>query len=201
MKIYLTRHGETEWNKAGRMQGWQNSNLTERGIENAEKLGASLNNVNFHRIYCSPLGRAIETANCIRGDRDIEIMTHDLLKEMGFGLWEGMEFSKIEELYPTQKYNFWNKPHLYEPVEGESFDELICRARMVLDEVINNNDCENVLIVSHAALIKAIYITINNHPIENFWAPPFINDTSLTIFEIKDKEIEIILEADISHLD
>ena len=44
MKIYITRHGETEWNKAGRMQGWKNSNLSEKGIENAKKLGKSLNN-------------------------------------------------------------------------------------------------------------------------------------------------------------
>lgn len=201
MKIYITRHGETEWNKAGRMQGWKNSNLSEKGIENARKLGESLNHIDFDCIYCSPLGRAIDTAKCIRGDKSTEIITKDSLKEMGFGLWEGMEHTKVEKLYATQQFNLWNKPHLYEPVEGESFEELLCRTRQVLNEIINNTEHENILIISHAILIKAIYAIIKNYSLEDFWNPPFMHDTCLTILEIQDNEINIILEADVSHLD
>ena len=57
MKIYITRHGETKWNIQGRMQGWKNSDLTEKGIENAKKLGKSLKEINFDCIYSSPSGR------------------------------------------------------------------------------------------------------------------------------------------------
>lgn len=200
MKIYITRHGETEWNRAGKMQGWKNSNLTEKGIENAKKLGESLKQINFDCIYCSPLGRAVETAKCIRGDKETQIVLKESLKEMGFGLWEGMEHIKVEELYPNQKFNFWNKPNLYEPVEGESFEQLLCRARQALDEIISNTEHENILIVSHAIFIKAIYGIIKNYPIEEFWNPPFIYDTCLSILEIKNDKINIILEADVSHL-
>lgn len=200
MKIYITRHGETEWNKAGKMQGWKNSNLTEKGIENAKKLGESLKQINFDCIYCSPLGRAVETAKCIRGDKETQIVLKESLKEMGFGLWEGMEHIKVEELYPNQKFNFWNKPNLYEPVEGESFEQLLCRARQALGEIISNTEHENILIVSHAIFIKAIYGIIKNYSIEEFWNPPFIYDTCLSILEIKNDKINIILEADVSHL-
>lgn len=201
MKIYITRHGETEWNKVGRMQGWKNSNLSEKGIENAKKLGESLNHIDFDCIYCSPLGRAIDTAKCIRGNKSTEIITKESLKEMGFGLWEGMEHTKVEELYAAQQFNLWNKPHLYEPVQGESFEELLCRTREVLNEIINNNEHENILIVSHAILIKAIYAIIKNYSLEDFWNPPFMHDTCLTVLEIQDHEISIVLEADVSHLD
>lgn len=201
MKIYITRHGETKWNIQGRMQGWKNSDLTEKGIENAKRLGISLKKINFDCIYSSPLGRAIETANYIKGDKDTQIIIKDSLKEMGFGLWEGMEHSKVEELYPEQRFNFWNKPHLYRAVDGESFEELLFRARQILNEIINNTSCENILVVSHAGFIKAIYAILKNYSLEEFWNPPFMTDTCLTILEVENNKISIILEADISHLD
>ena len=83
MKLYITRHGETEWNKISKMQGWQNSALTEKGIENAIKLSERLNDIDFAHIYSSPLGRALDTAKYIRGNRSIEIITCEELKEIG----------------------------------------------------------------------------------------------------------------------
>jgi len=201
MKIYITRHGATQWNKEGRMQWWQDSNLTEIGADNAIKLGESLQHIDFDYIYCSPLGRAYDTAKYIRGNKNTEIIKIDELKEMGFGAWEGMDHEKVKELYPSQQFNFWNKPHLYESVDGESFEELIQRVKKVLFDIINNTSGENILIVTHTAVIKAIYSIIKNYSLEDFWSKPFMYDTSLTILEVIDKKIEIILEADISHLD
>src|SRR5690554_4521335 len=91
MKIYLTRHGQTEWNVIGKLQGWGNSNLTEKGIENAKRLSQRLKEVNFDYVYSSPQQRALDTAKLIRGDRNIEINVLDDLREIGFGSWEGME--------------------------------------------------------------------------------------------------------------
>lgn len=54
MKLYIIRHGQTEWNLAGRLQGWQNSNLTEEGIKNAERLSDRLKDIHFDYIYSSP---------------------------------------------------------------------------------------------------------------------------------------------------
>ena len=200
MKIYITRHGETQWNKEGRMQGWNNSDLTEKGKDCARKLGQRLNHIDFDCIYCSPLGRAIETANHIKGHKDIKIIINEDLKEMGFGSWEGMEHTKIEELNKEQQYHFWNKPHLYEPIDGESYQELIERVKKALNDIINNDCGENILIIAHAAVIKAIYLIIKNHSLEEFWGPPFMEGTSLTVLEIDGDKKRFILEGDISHL-
>lgn len=201
LKIYITRHGETQWNNEGRMQGWNNSDLTEKGREDARKLGERLKHVDFDCIYCSPLGRAIETANQIKGNKDIKIEMNDDLKEMGFGAWEGMEHTKIKERYEEQQFNFWNKPQLYESIEGESYQELIDRVGNVLNNIINNACGENILIVAHAAVIKAIYLIIKNDSLEEFWKPPFMEGTSLTVLEVTGDEKVFILEGDISHLD
>lgn len=201
MKIYVTRHGETQWNREGRLQGWKNSNLTQNGIENAKKLGESLKDIDFDCIYCSPLGRAVDTANYIRGDKDTKIITVDELREMNFGSWEGMEHARVEELYTTQSFNLWNKPHLYEPIDGESFQELFDRVNKALNDIIKNSTAENVLLVSHAVVIKAIYATVKGHSLEHLWDPPYMKDTCLTILEAIDDEVKIVLEADVSHLD
>lgn len=200
MKIYITRHGETQWNKEGRMQGWKDSNLTEKGIDNAKKLGDSLKHIDFDYIYCSPLGRAIDTAKYIRGNKDTEIVINESLKEMGFGKWEGMKREEVKELYAKQQFNFWNKPHLYKPIDGESFDELIYRVDKALNDIIDNAKGKSILIVSHTVVIKAIYLIIKNYPLEDFWNPPFMYDTCLTVLEVQDRKIEVTLEADISHL-
>lgn len=201
MKIYLTRHGETEWNRERRTQGWKNSNLTRKGIESAKRLGNSLKNIDFACIYSSPLGRALDTAKHIRGDRDIGIKINDSLKEMGFGAWEGMIDTEIQEQYPEELHNYWNEPHLFEPVGGESYDELINRVRRVLDNIISSSPGENVLVVTHAAVIKAIYVIIKNTSLENFWDMPYVYGTCLSIIEVTGKETRFTLEADISHLD
>lgn len=200
MKIYITRHGETEWNKEGRMQGWENSRLTDKGIANAKRLGESLNSIDFDCIYCSPLGRTVETAEYIRGERDIKIILNDSLKEMCFGVWDGMMHSEVKEIFPEQHKNFWEKPRLYEPIQGESYPEFIERVRIGFYDMVSNAQGENILIVTHAGVKKAIYSFLKNIPIENFWDPPYMYDTCLTVLEKNENEIRFILEGDISHL-
>ena len=201
LKFYITRHGETEWNKAGKMQGWKNSSLTEKGAANAKTLGRSLKHIEFDCIYCSPLGRAVETANHIRGDKTTEIVFWEDLKEMGFGVWEGLRHEEIEEMYPDEHYNFWNKPHLYSSIEGESYQELIDRVRKALEDIVKDAKGENILIVAHAAVIKAIFTIIKKHSLEEFWKPPYMHDTCLSIIEATNDELSFILEADVSHLE
>ena len=201
LKLYITRHGETEWNILKKMQGWKNSNLTHKGIKNAIKLGEQLKDIEFSNIYSSPLGRALETANYVKGNRDMEIEIHEGLKEMGFGLWEGIENDVVLELYGEEHYNFWNKPHLYKPSGGESFDELFKRVEDVLKYISQNAKGENVLIVSHAVTIKAIYSIVKGYELKDLWNMRFIEGTSLSILEINDDKMEFILEGDTSHLD
>jgi broad specificity phosphatase PhoE len=200
LKVYITRHGETKWNAEGKMQGWQNSGLTEKGIANAKKLGEHLHNINFDYICCSPLGRAVETASHIIGDKATQIVYNEAFKEMGFGTWEGMYHEDIKEQFSEQQDNFWNAPHLYTPIDGENYKLFIDRVRSGFEGLIKYNKSENILLVTHAAVIKAIFTIIENRSLKDFWSPPFTYDTCLSILEVENGKIRVLMEPDISHL-
>ena len=202
MKIYIARHGQTKWNTEKRMQGWLDSSLTLKGIEDAKKLGKSLEHVEFDSIYSSPLGRAYDTAKYIRGNRDIEIIKMESFKEMNFGKWEGMFDSVVRESYPEEHKNFWKQPHLFKTDQGEDFESLIMRVKVAFQDLIESKvqSSENILLVTHTCVIKSILSIVNNYELKDFWNPPFIYATSLTVIEANCNEIKLVIAADISHL-
>lgn len=200
MKIYLVRHGETEWNIEGKMQGWEDSKLTEQGVQNAQSLGQYLEDIEFDCAYSSPLGRTIETTENILGEKKCSIILKDAFKEMNFGVFEGMYHQDIKEKYPEQHKNLWYNPHLYEPINGETFKELIDRVEKGLQDIIENCKGENVLLVTHAGVIKAIYLIIKKCSLDKFWSGPFIYQTCVTVIEVVDNEMKITIEADTPHL-
>ena len=201
MKIYITRHGETEWNREKRMQGRKDSPLTVKGIEDARRLKQRLEHIEFDGIYTSPLGRAMETAEIIRGHRKLEIERISDFMEMDFGDWEGRTVEEIEKSYGEKYRTFWHRPEMYETIGGESFQEMLKRVQGGLNLIIKNAEKEdNILLVAHAVVIKSIYALVKNIPLKEFWNPPFMHGTNLTILEVKKDKKEFLLEGDISHL-
>lgn len=198
MKLYITRHGQTQWNTIKKLQGWKDSPLTEEGIKRAEKLAKRLKSIDFDKIYSSPQKRALDTAK-ILNYKDIEIVTLDELKELGLGKWEGMRLPEVEKEYPEEYYLYFNKPHLYKPLGGETYDELFLRVKSALEHILEQKD-ENVLIVSHGVTIKAIIALLKDMKIEDFVKMKVYTGTSLTVFEIDDDKINSILEGDDSHI-
>ncbi|TWT00138.1 histidine phosphatase family protein [Planomicrobium sp. CPCC 101079] len=195
LTLYITRHGETEWNTQKKMQGWQDSPLTENGIENALCLRDRMNPIPLDIIYASPSGRTRKTANLIRGNRSIPILLNDNLKEINMGTWEGKTLLAIQEEEPAAFYAFWNAPNDYVSNGGESFYETVERVREVLKQIEHKYPSGNVLIVTHSVVIKCLFTIFNNNGIENLWDPPFIEDTSLTIVEKSDEGYQLILEG------
>lgn len=200
LKIFLTRHGETEWNIQKRMQGWSDSNLTENGVQNALALGKRLKEVTYEAIYTSPSGRTVATSKLIKGERDIPLIMDKRLKEIHLGDWEGQTSTDIEKLNPIEFHLFWNSPNLYRPISGESFTELQQRVLEVLNFIRDQHPSGNILIVTHAVVLKTILAFFKRYPLEKLWDPPFIHGTSLSIIEWDGKEANIILEADMSHV-
>lgn len=197
--LYITRHGETEWNTEGRMQGWNDSPLTNLGINQAYWLYERLKEMDFHAIYSSPAGRAYKTAEILKGGRDIEIIAHDALKEMNLSEWEGLDQNQIKKKDEEQFYNYWKAPQLYKSMGGEDFVELQHRVTSGIREIVENHKDETILIVTHTMALKALMASLRNKPISTMWDPPFIKQTSLTIIEIDDDKIKIKMYADDSH--
>lgn len=198
MKIYITRHGKTEWNTIGKLQGWLDSPLTEEGIERAEKLSHRLKTIDFDHIYSSPQKRALDTAKILNtGQGDIKIL--DELRELGLGKWQGMKIEEVEKTYPEEYYLYFNDPKSYKSLEGEDFHELFSRVKKALKKIIDGQG-ENVLIVSHGVTIKAIIAVLKEMDMEDFVDIQVYTGTSLTVFELNEERFQCLVEGDDSHL-
>lgn len=199
IRLYITRHGQTEWNIEKRMQGWCDSKLTEMGRKNAAALGEKLKNVEFNAIYASPLDRTMNTAQLIRGNREVEIIPEPAFMEINLASWEGMTTDEIEKEDPVQFRNFWDNPQEYFQENGESFEDVQKRALRGIERIIKEQTEGNVLVATHTVVIKTLLAHFKGLNMNQLWDPPFIHDTCLSIIELEGDEARLVLEADMSH--
>ena len=168
MKIYLVRHGETDWNQAGLLQGQTDIALNAQGLEQAREAAERLKEVPFEIAFCSPLIRAKRTAETIIGDRKITLTADERLRELNFGPWEGVDIRTIKD---AASQPFTN-PGSYIPPEGaESFAQLYKRSGEFVDQVLLplEGTYETVLVVAHGGVNRSILNPVLNIPVNDFW--------------------------------
>ncbi|WP_102272726.1 histidine phosphatase family protein [Cytobacillus massiliigabonensis] len=200
LHLYIIRHGETEWNIEKRMQGRLDSDLTEKGKNDALLLGERLKDTVFERIISSPSQRTVDTAMHVCGKRHIPIETDERLMEIALGAWQGKTEDEIKALFPAQHDLYWNHPSMYENPEGESFIDVMNRVASFLEELMDTNPSGNVLVVTHGVVLKTLYLLCRDASIDQLWDPPFIHGTSLTIVKLHNNgEKELILEGCMAH--
>lgn len=170
-KIYLTRHGQTEWNVEKRMQGQGDSPLTALGISQATALGERLKYVPIDVVYSSSAGRAMRTAEIIVGQRNIPILPQHRLQEIHIGRWSGMLMSDVERLFPTEAHNFWHCPAEYVPQEGgETYKQLVDRSGAMMEKIASENNGRTPLVVCHGIVLKALFCYFRNQPLADIAA-------------------------------
>lgn len=145
MKLYVIRHGETNYNIEYKICGISEAYLTDQGILQAKQAKDKLEGITFDKVLVSPLKRAIQTASIIS---DQTFIIDDRLQEINFGIFEGK--SRDIQSFKSIKYNLG----MHYP-SGENFLEVIHRVYSLLDELKNSN-YDNVLIVCHGGIIRAI---------------------------------------------
>ncbi|WP_343009684.1 histidine phosphatase family protein [Clostridium celatum] len=155
--IYLTRHGQTLWNIEKRLQGRGNSPLTEDGIERAKELRDRIKGMNIDVIYSSPIERALNTANIIKGDKNIEVITDDGLMEMCFGDYEGRRTDEVMKENPSWDIGLIMKGNtILSAPNGENLAEVRDRVSKTMDRIIEENRGKTILIVAHGITLKAL---------------------------------------------
>lgn len=201
MKLILIRHGETDWNKKHRFQGRADIPLNDYGRELAILTRERMPYIPYDRVYSSPLIRAAETANILlegRPERN-EIRLDPRIIELDFGVYEG---SNIEEAGANPEhplYNMLHHPELYSPAdEAESFEQLIDRCRRFLDDEILplEEQCSNVLVVAHGALIRGIVCAAGRKEVKDFWGCRYFN-CCVTTLDISAGVITLEREAEV----
>lgn len=202
MKLYLFRHGQTDWNKAHRFQGRIDIPLNDYGRELARITARQWPIVPYDRVYCSPLVRAVETAQIIldgRPEKEL-IKTDERIVEFGFGACEGHVIDEAARDPKNPMYNLLHHPEDYVPIEGaESFLDLVARAGAFLhDEIIplEEQGVKNVLVVAHGALIRGMVCAVGLKEIKDFWATPYFN-CCLTTLDITEGVVTLEKEAEV----
>ena len=124
MLFYLVRHGQTDWNRAGKIQGTTDIPLNETGRQQAEQLATVLKErsgypakTRIDAVYASPLARAFQTAEILAKEEKLPLRRLTGLRERDFGCWEGKSWQQVEAEYPDE-FHLWRDPRLFDELSA-----------------------------------------------------------------------------------
>lgn len=152
--ILLVRHGETDSNAEGRIQGQTNTPLNERGRAQAQALADELAGESIAAVYSSDLDRARETAEILAGRLDLPVVVDPALRERNFGSWEGRTVDELEARWPGA----WARWREGDEGEGDVEDHLALAARVrdAIHRLAAAHPGERILIVAHGGAMRVI---------------------------------------------
>lgn len=143
MKIFLVRHGQTNWNIENRLQGCVDIPLNKKGIEQAKILAENIKTLKVDKIISSPLSRALDTAKIINEKLQVSLITNEALIERSFGVLEGVKGNDYDiDL-------FWNVEKNYKYKDIEPIQEFLKRIYKYLNKLVDENPNSNILLVTH----------------------------------------------------
>ena len=157
MNLYVIRHGETNMGK-NNIIATENEPLNETGRRQAIEVGREIRKLNINKIYCSPIQRAKDTLQLFGLDKNIPVIIENRIKERSMGIYENVPFEKL-------KWNeFWNfnSDKLYPKLE--TMKNVYERISEFLNELKSSNNNDNILIVTHGGISRAIYWYFNGIP-------------------------------------
>ena len=202
-RFFFVRHGVTDWNREFRYQGRSDVDLNDDGVEQARRTGLRLSRIVPSRVYASPLKRARRTAEVIMennsGDTAIELCGD--LKEISFGLWEGMTAPEIKARYP-ETLEAWRKaPFTAVPEDGEPFAEVALRSSRVAESLKEaGNPGDVTFVIAHGAVMRALIAAVMNiEEIDLFWRVRFDN-CSISALDMWGARPSLLFSNDTYHL-
>lgn len=184
-RLYLIRHGETCLNRTGVFIGNTDCDLNDIGINQSKKLANALKSFDIDEIVCSPLKRAYMTASYIAIQKNLNIKKIVDLREINFGIWEGMHYKEIAKTYPKE-WEDWGKNWLNSsPKDGENFQHFYSRISKTIDEILKYYEGKKVAIVTHDGVMKATVSILLKMGQEGFWNFHFEHG-KYSVFDIQD---------------
>ncbi|MDX2218527.1 MAG: histidine phosphatase family protein [Burkholderiales bacterium] len=163
-RLVVVRHGQTEWNVAGRIQGHGDSLLTALGIRQAEAMARRLAGESFDAILSSDLGRARHTAELLVPNRTANIRWHPGLRERAFGIAEGSTYTQIANEHPQMFSREQETDPDYAPPGGESRQQHLDRVRGVFHDIAAEHAGRTVLVVTHGGVLSCVYRWLHGIP-------------------------------------
>ena len=185
MKLYVIRHGQTDWNLANKTQGKTDIELNSTGIEQARNAKEKIEKLNIDVIISSPLKRAQKTAEIINEKNNCKVIYDKALEERGFGNIEGLSIEEVKkDLKERENYNDYNlnlKGDNVEPVR-----DLCDRVWGLLDKLKQEYQGKNVLLVTHGGTSRAINAYFNGIGEDGILVSPQMRNCEIKEYQYKD---------------
>ncbi|GAB6875665.1 histidine phosphatase family protein [Thermaerobacter litoralis] len=185
--LYLIRHGETEWNRAGLYQGQRDVDLSARGRQQVRALGRRFVRRPPDLVLASDLRRALATAQAVAASRrpPVPLETDPRLREMSFGEWEGLAVAEIRARYADDYAAYQADPFEGRPTGGETFRELGERAWAAVAERLERPGLRRLAVVAHGGTVKALLCRLLELP-PAMRTRMLIDNASVTALEIRE---------------
>ena len=197
--IYITRHGETEWNAEGRIQGHTDVPLSERGGAQAGMLAERLASVRIDAAYSSDLARAAQTARAAVGGRELPITFTPELREYNKGVFEGLTEAEYRDKYPELYEPSLANDLDFAPPGGETIRDTSSRLASIVQRVKDAHMDEAILLVGHGGSLRAGIVSLLDLPLEANWKFAMHNCSLTVIYTYPDNAV-MHLYNDTSHI-
>jgi len=197
--LYLVRHGQTDWNSEGRLQGHSDRPLDTVGRIQASAIAARLSTVSLDAIWASDLSRAQATARAIAVYHNLPVNTDTRLREVGYGRWEGRRIADLAQLYPEAVARWRADPPTYVPPGAETPEAVKKRVAGFLSEMKALPDDRHVLVVAHGGTLRLLLSLLSPWP-EGRGPRAVVHTASLSRVFLTGDRGTILLLDDRSHL-
>jgi probable phosphoglycerate mutase len=197
MRLYVARHGETDWNYEGRYQGQRESTLTALGRSQATALASALADSGAARVIASPLQRCVETARPLAARLGTSVETDERLLEIAHGSWEGRLRQEIEQS-DAERMRAWREaPHTVTFPGGESLLDVDRRWRGFADSLTGQ---AGIVVVTHDVLVRLAILAATQAKMAELWEPR-VRNGGYAVFEKAPAGWDLVEECHDAHLD
>lgn len=156
-RILATRHGQTAWNAALRIQGQLDIGLNDTGRWQAQRLATACADEAFDAVYSSDLARARDTAQALASAAGLEVCTDTGLRERAFGVFEGLTFAEVESRFPDQARRWRQRDAGFGPAGGEALQAFYRRAVAAVAALAARHRGQHIAVVTHGGVLDALY--------------------------------------------
>jgi broad specificity phosphatase PhoE len=200
LRLIVVRHGVTEWNAMGRMQGHSDIPLSPRGILQAQAVADRLADVSLTAVYASDLSRAAETGRHIAARHGLDIVTLPELRETMLGDWEGLTDDEIVALGDGARLaDYRCDPVTCRPPNSEPIEEIYRRIVAAKSLIAERHECGTVVVVGHGGSLRALFAEAIRAPVRCMFGFR-LDNASISVIDYRPVRSWLTLLNDTHHL-
>jgi probable phosphoglycerate mutase len=198
--LILVRHGETEWNLAGRIQGRLDSQLTPLGVEQGKRAAERLARLPIAAVYASDTGRARHTGELLATPHGLAVRVNEDLRERCYGDFEGLTLEELRQRDADAVARWLADRQRLAPPGGETQPDLSRRVMAALHSIAADHSGDAVAVAAHGGPIKSALFAILAIPIDS-WDHTWVTNGSITILRAVGAQLKLAAYNDTCHLD